>query len=97
MREPLIGAGLHLMKTLPVIANSTEELMAIFRDLQAHPEIGFTETRTSAIVAGKLCEFGLDKVHTGHGATGVVGLIRGKRKGNRRVGLRADMDALPIH
>lgn len=85
------------MNILPVIADSTEELTAIFRDLHTHPEIGFTEERTSAIVADKLREYGVDEVHTGLGKTGVVGLIHGKQKGNRRVGLRADMDALPIH
>lgn len=85
------------MKTLPLIADSKDELTAVFRDFHAHPEIGFTETRTSAIVADKLREYGVDEVHTGLGKTGVVGLIHGKQKGNRRVGLRADMDALPIH
>lgn len=85
------------MNILPVIADSTAELTAIFRDLHTHPEIGFTEERTSAIVAEKLREYGVDEVHTGLGKTGVVGLIHGKQKGNRRVGLRADMDALPIH
>ncbi len=85
------------MNILPVIAESTDELNAIFRDLHAHPEIGFTEERTSAIVAEKLRSYGVDEVHTGLGKTGVVGLIHGKQKGNRRVGLRADMDALPLH
>lgn len=85
------------MNILPTIAESTDELNAIFRDLHAHPEIGFTEERTSAIVADKLREFGVDEVYTGFGKTGVVGLIHGTQKGNRRVGLRADMDALPIH
>jgi len=85
------------MNILPTIAESRDELEAIFRDLHAHPEIGFTETRTSAIVAEKLREYGVDEVHTGMGKTGVVALIHGKRQGNRRVGLRADMDALPIH
>lgn len=85
------------MNILPIISDSTDELTAIFRDLHAHPEIGFTEERTSGIVAEKLREYGVDEVHTGLGKTGVVGLIHGKQKGNRRVGLRADMDALPIH
>lgn len=85
------------MNILPTIADSKDELEAIFRDLHAHPEIGFTEVRTSGIVAEKLREYGVDEVHTGLGKTGVVGLIRGKGQGNRRVGLRADMDALPIH
>ena len=85
------------MNILPTIAESKDELEAIFRDLHAHPEIGFTEVRTSGIVADKLREYGVDEVHTGLGKTGVVALIHGKGKGNRRVGLRADMDALPIH
>ena len=85
------------MNILPVIAESKDEMLAIFRDLHAHPEIGFTEERTSAVVAEKLREYGVDEVHTGLGKTGVVALIHGKRVGNRRVGLRADMDALPIH
>ena len=85
------------MNILPVIADSTAELEAIYRDLHAHPELGFTETRTSAVVAEKLRGYGVDEVHTGLGTTGVVALIHGKRQGNRRIGLRADMDALPIH
>ncbi|MFC3615357.1 M20 aminoacylase family protein [Lutimaribacter marinistellae] len=85
------------MNTLPVIDESRSELEAIFKDLHAHPEIGFTETRTAAIVAEKLRDYGVDEVHEGVGQTGVVALIRGKGDGNRRVGLRADMDALPIH
>jgi len=85
------------MNILPIIADSTDELTAIFRDLHAHPEIGFTEERTSAIVAETLRGYGVDEVHTGLGKTGVVALIHGRQKGNRRVGLRADMDALPIH
>lgn len=84
------------MAILPVIDQSTSELEAIFKDLHAHPEIGFTEVRTAAIVAAKLREYGVDEVHEGIGKTGVVGLIKGKGGGNRRIGLRADMDALPI-
>ncbi len=85
------------MNILPLIAESKDELAEIFRDLHAHPEIGFTEARTSAIVADLLRAYGVDEVYTGLGKTGVVGLVHGKQKGNRRVGLRADMDALPIH
>lgn len=84
------------MGVLTNIADSTEELEAIFKDLHAHPELGFTEIRTAGIVAEKLRAYGVDEVHTGIGKTGVVGLIKGKGGGNRRVGLRADMDALPI-
>ncbi|PZR93739.1 MAG: amidohydrolase [Stutzerimonas stutzeri] len=65
------------------------------RDLHTHPEFGFEERRTSAFVAGKLREFGLDDVAEGIGGTGVVGtLTRGS--GNRAIALRADMDALRI-
>lgn len=85
------------MGILPVIDESTAELTEIFEDLHAHPEIGFTEVRTSGIVAQKLRDYGVDEVHEGIGKTGVVGIIKGKGGGNRRVGLRADMDALPIH
>jgi amidohydrolase len=85
------------MNILPAISDSRAELLGIFKDLHAHPEIGFTETRTAAIVAEKLRAWGVDEVHEGLGKTGVVGLINGKGGGNRRVGLRADMDALPIH
>ncbi|KMW58636.1 Hippurate hydrolase [Candidatus Rhodobacter oscarellae] len=84
------------MPTLPIIADSSEELTAIFKDLHAHPEIGFTETRTAGVVAEKLRGYGVDEIHEGIGKTGVVALIKGKGGGNRRVGLRADMDALPI-
>ena len=85
------------MDILPIIAESTDELTAIFKDLHAHPEIGFQERRTTGVVAAKLKEYGVDEVHTGIAETGVVGLIKGKREGSRRIGLRADMDALPIH
>ena len=85
------------MAVLPIIDESTDELTAIFKDLHAHPEVGFTEIRTAAIVADKLREYGVDEVHTGIGETGVVGLIKGNREGQRRIGLRADIDALPIH
>lgn len=84
------------MTVMPEIKAFEGDLKAIFEDLHAHPEIGFEETRTSAIVAEKLKEYGIDEVHTGIGGTGVVGIIRGRQTGNRCVGLRADMDALPI-
>ena len=85
------------MSILPIIADSKDELTAIFKDLHAHPEIGFQETRTAAVVAEKLKLYGVDEVHTEIAGTGVVGLIKGNREGTRRIGLRADMDALPIH
>ncbi len=68
------------------------------RDLHAHPEILFDTHRTSGIVAEKLRAFGCDEVTEGIGRTGVVGVIHGTAKGSGKViGLRADMDALPIH
>ena len=74
------------------------EIMAWRHDLHAHPEILFETHRTSAIVAEKLKEFGCDEVVTGIGRTGVVGVINGKANNSGKViGLRADMDALPIH
>ncbi|MCR9126997.1 MAG: M20 family metallopeptidase [Rhodobacteraceae bacterium] len=85
------------MGILPIIEESTAELTEIFKDLHAHPEIGFQEQRTARVVAEKLREYGVDEVHEGIAGTGVVGLIKGKHEGNRRIGLRADMDALPIH
>src|SRR3954463_6022292 len=78
----------------PKIAASAADLTAIRRDIHAHPELGFEEERTSRIVAEKLKEWGCE-VATGIGKTGVVGTIR---VGNnpRAIGLRADMDALPM-
>jgi amidohydrolase len=84
------------MSVIEAIARRSQELVDIFRDLHAHPEIGFEEKRTSGVVAAKLRLWGVDEVHEGIGGTGVVGIIRGRGGGNRRVGLRADMDALPI-
>ncbi len=78
----------------PRIAAFADDLTAWRRDIHAHPELGFEEERTSRIVAEKLKDFGCE-VTTGIGKTGVVGTIR---VGNnpRAVGLRADMDALPM-
>jgi hippurate hydrolase len=73
------------------------EITAWRRDLHEHPELQFDTHRTSALVAEKLKAFGCDEVVTGIGKTGVVGVIRGKTdRSGRVVGLRADMDALPI-
>ncbi len=71
------------------------ELTAIRHDLHAHPEIGFEETRTAALVAARLRGWGL-AVTERVGTTGVVGTLQGSRPGNRAVALRADMDALNI-
>ena len=75
-----------------------DEVTAWRRDLHENPEILFETHRTSAMVADKLREFGCDEVVTGIGRTGVVGVIKGKSDASGKViGLRADMDALPIH
>ena len=84
---------------MPIINRIAEfhaDMTAWRHDFHRHPELGFQEHRTSAIVAEKLREFGVDEVVTGIARTGVVGVIRG-RAGDGAVGLRADMDALPIH
>ena len=83
------------MPALPEILSFTDELIAIRRDLHAHPEIGFEEVRTSDIVAEKLAGWGIE-VHRGIGKTGLVGILQGTGGPGRRIGLRADMDALPI-
>ncbi len=84
------------MSVLTEIETFADELTAIRRDIHAHPEIGFEEVRTAALVARELRAYGVDEIFTGVGRTGVVGLVRGKRDGARMIGLRADMDALPM-
>ncbi|WP_334191792.1 M20 aminoacylase family protein [Pararhodobacter sp.] len=82
--------------TIPTrIQDFAADLTAIRRDLHEHPELGFQEIRTAGIVAAELERLGI-KVTTGIGKTGVVGVLKGSRPG-RTIGLRADMDALPIH
>ena len=79
------------------IADLHPEITAWRRDIHAHPELLFDVHRTAAVVADKLKGFGCDEVVTGIGRTGVVGVIRGsKGAGSRTIGLRADMDALPL-
>ena len=82
---------------MPVLPRALEiqgEITAIRRDIHAHPELAYQETRTSDIVASKLAEWGLE-VTRGLGKTGLVGTLR---KGNslKAIGLRADMDCLPM-
>ncbi|WP_407528539.1 M20 aminoacylase family protein [Methylobacterium oryzisoli] len=83
------------MSPLDRIAADLDELTAIRRDLHAHPELGFEETRTAGLVADKLASWGIE-VHRAVGRTGVVGILKGRGLSDRRIGLRADMDALPI-
>ena len=82
------------MSPLDAIRRDHAELTAIRQDFHTHPELGMAEHRTAEIVARKLESWGIE-VHRGVGVTGVVGVLR-NGTGNRAIGLRADMDALPI-
>jgi hippurate hydrolase len=86
-------------KDVPVLTEieaHADALISTFRDPHAHPERGFVEHRISGLVAEQLRSFGVDEVGTGNGGTGVVGVIHGDDGHNCRIGLRADMHALPI-
>jgi hippurate hydrolase len=79
------------------IGDMQPEIAAWRRDIHANPELQFDVHRTAGVVAEKLKAFGCDEVATGIGRTGVVGVIRGRKgQGEKVIGLRADMDALPI-
>ena len=84
------------MPVINRIAEFQDDMTAWRRDFHQHPELNFQEVRTAGIVADKLREFGCDEVITGIATTGVVGVIKGRGEGGA-IGLRADMDALPIH
>ncbi|NMM91155.1 amidohydrolase [Rhodococcus sp. SRB_17] len=85
------------MKVIDSIAAQADAIAALRRDLHAHPELCFEEVRTADLVAAKLSEWGIP-VHRGLGTTGVVGTVHGRDGGacGRALGLRADMDALPM-
>jgi amidohydrolase len=82
------------------VADLQPDIMAWRRDIHAHPELLYDVHRTAAFVADRLREFGCDEVATGLGRTGVVGVIKGRKPPDgadvKVIGLRADMDALPI-
>lgn len=80
---------------IQTIQNYKDDLVAIRRDLHAHPELAFEEHRTAKIVAGYLEAWGIEVVR-GVAKTGVVGVLK-NGVGTRSIGLRADMDALPMH
>ena len=82
------------MHLIPDIVQQRSELEALRRDLHAHPELCFKEFRTANLVAAKLTELGIP-VHRGLGTTGLVGIVKNGSSG-RSIGLRADMDALPM-
>lgn len=83
------------MKLVEPIIKWQAEITAIRRDIHAHPELAYNENRTADLVAQLLTSWGIE-VHRGLGTTGVVGTIFGKTKNGRSIGLRADMDALPM-
>ena len=83
------------MKILEPFLNWQAEIQAIRRDIHAHPELAYEENRTADVVAQSLEKWGIP-IHRGLGGTGVVGIIKGKIAGTRAIGLRADMDALPM-
>src|SRR4051794_11411645 len=95
--RPLLCEGADLMPIVNRIADLHGEIPAWRHDIHAHPELLYDVHRTAASVAEKLKSFGCDEVVTGIGRTGVVGVIRGRKAGaDQVIGLRADMDALPI-
>src|ERR1700691_3482771 len=78
------------------VADLHGEITAWRREMHAHPELLYDVQQTAASVAEKLKSFGCDDVVPGIGRTGVVGVIKGRKAGNKVVGMRADMDALPL-
>ncbi len=83
------------MPVFNTIADRHDEMTAWRRTLHAHPELGFEEHFTADFIAEKLESFGVE-VHRGMATTGVVGIIRGQGDSDRKIGLRADIDALPM-
>jgi amidohydrolase len=85
------------MQLIDSILTQAAGIAAVRRDIHAHPELCFEEVRTADVVAQKLAEWGIP-VHRGMGTTGVVGIVHGRDGGacGRAIGLRADMDALPM-
>ncbi|HEU0230230.1 MAG TPA: M20 aminoacylase family protein [Burkholderiaceae bacterium] len=83
------------MKLVDSIVGWQADIAAIRRDIHAHPELAYEESRTADVIARQLQEWGID-AHRGLGITGVVGIVRGRSDNGRAVGLRADIDALPM-
>ncbi|MEC8806479.1 MAG: M20 aminoacylase family protein [Pseudomonadota bacterium] len=84
------------MTVINSIADRAPDLRDWRHELHRHPELGYEEVWTSDFIAGKLESFGIE-VHRGMGKTGVVGVLRGTGDSDRAIGLRSDIDALPIH
>jgi hippurate hydrolase len=83
------------MKLLEPFLSWQSEMQAIRRDIHAHPELCYEEQRTANVVAETLQKWGIP-IHRGLGGTGVVGIITGRTPGKSSIGLRADIDALPM-
>ncbi len=83
------------MRLLPEIIDSSSAIQEIRRNIHAHPELRFEENRTSQLVAEALSSWGIE-VFRGLGKTGVVGRLVGDLGPGKMIGLRADMDALPL-
>jgi hippurate hydrolase len=97
MNAPETGNYLGASRALQALRSWHAELTDIRRTLHAHPELGFEEHFTAELVARELARYGVDEIHRGVGRTGVVGVIRGRSTASgRTIGLRADMDALPM-
>ena len=92
-----MNAPLTLNSPVEHIRRHHKELTELRHDIHSHPELGFMEVRTSDLVAAKLEGWGIE-IHRGLAKTGIVGVVKGKKSGSgRAVGLRADMDCLPMH
>jgi|CXWL01.1.fsa_nt_gi hippurate hydrolase len=92
-----MNAPLKLDTPVEYIRTFHSELTGIRQDIHAHPELGFTEQRTSDLVASRLESWGIE-VHRGIAKTGLVGVVKGRKStSGRAIGLRADMDCLPMH
>src|SRR6516165_7033227 len=94
--RPNFRTGSNAMPIVNRVADLQSEMMKWRRDFHAHPELRYDVHRTASLVAHKLKSFGCDEVVPGIGRTGVVGVIRGRKAGKKVIGMRADMDALPI-
>jgi len=91
------GSGLDVHgRVFAHIATFHSELTALRRDLHSHPELGFEEVYTATRVQEALKRCGVDEIHSGLGKTGVVALVKGRRSSGKMIGLRADMDGLPM-
>ena len=86
--------GAVLRGPLAAIVPHHEALTEMRRDLHAHPELGFEEHRTAALIAERLRGYGVDEIHTGIGKTGVVGIIRGRGTSTRAIGFTAMVKVL---